>query len=112
MLQTTRGVSPSPCDPAHQVHLQPRLVAIASRQDLTVSLRVHPQNWSDRGIDLGVHQDDGLAVLEGVEDDMRTELDRSGDVDEHVDVGAARQQERILADDRLALRDEIVELRL
>ena len=53
--------------------------------------RVDLQDRADRGVDLGVHQHDVLAVLERLEDDVRAELDRAGDVDEHVDLlGAAR----------------------
>ena len=88
MLQTTRGVRPEPLHPPHEVHLEPRLVAVAGRQDLAVPLRVHAQDRADRGVDLGVHQDDGLAVPERLENDVGTELHRAGDVDEHVDVAA------------------------
>ena len=39
----------------------------------------------DRRVDLGIHQHDVFAVLEGLEHDMSTELDRAGHIDDHVD---------------------------
>ena len=43
------------------------------------------QNGPDRGVELGIHQHDVLAVLECLEHDVGAELDRAGDIDEHVD---------------------------
>ena len=61
--------------PAKQIHLHARLVTIARRQNHAVLARVHLQNRADGRIDLGVHQHDGLAVPERLEDDMSAELD-------------------------------------
>src|SRR5438128_647184 len=68
-----------PLHPADQVHLHAGLVAVAGGEDLTVPLRVQPQDGPDGGVHLGVHQHHGLLVLEGLEDDARAELDGAGD---------------------------------
>ena len=40
---------------------------------------------------------------------LRAELDRAGDVDDHVDLRRAADGERVLGDDRLAPPDRLVE---
>ena len=70
--------------------------------------RVDLEDRADRGVDLGVHQDDVLAVRERLEDDLGAELHRAGDVDEHVDLRRAGEQHRVLGHHRAALANRRV----
>ena len=71
-------------------------------------LRVRSQDGPDGRVDLGVHQHHVLLVLERLEDDVRAELDRAGDVDDHVDLRGAAQQHWVFGHDRLTLADRLV----
>ncbi len=81
-----RGRGPRPFDPAVQVHLQPGSSPSQADRITPCSLGVDLQDRPDRGVDLGVHQHDVLAVGERLEDDVGAELDRPGDVDDDVDL--------------------------
>ena len=70
---------------------------------------VDVEDRSDRRLELGVHQHDVLAVRKRLEGDVRPELDRAGDLADHVDVLAAAEQERIVGHDRAAGRRGVVE---
>src|SRR5256885_2150517 len=98
--------------PAVKVHLQARFVALASRQDDLVLARIHLENRTDRGVDLGIHQHDGLAVLEGLENYVSAELDRARDVDDDVDLAGAAHHEGVFGHGRLALANRLIELSL
>ena len=74
-----------PLDPAVEIHLDARLIAVAGGKNDAVLLGIDLQDRPDGRVDFGIHQHDVLAVLEGLEHDMRTELDRSGHVTDHVD---------------------------
>ena len=54
------------------------------------------QNRPDRRVELGIHQDDILAVPESLKGHASTELHGSGDIHEDIDELAARNQHRIL----------------
>ena len=69
------------------------------------------EDRADRRVDLGIHRDHVLAVLERVERNAGAEVDRSGHVDEHVDLLRAAEEERIVRDDRTSGSDGVFELR-
>ena len=73
-------------------------------------LRVDAQDRADRRVELGVHQHDVLAVARGLEHDLRAELDRAGEVDEHVDLLGAAEQERVVRDDDAVRTDRVLDL--
>ena len=108
----TRGVKPRPFDPAVEIHLDAGLVTIAGRKNNAVFLCVYLQDRPDRCVDLGIHQHDILAMLEGLQNRMRAELDGTSDVDHDVDQFRARQQERVFGRYRFIGADRIVELPL
>ncbi len=93
-----------------QVDLDARLIAVAGGQHHAVPLRVDLQDRADRGVELGVHQDQVLAVAERFERHVRPELHRAGDVDEHVDVLRPAQQHRIGGGHRLPRANGLVDL--
>ena len=97
-------------DPAIKIHLQARLIAVASREDHAMFFGIDLQDRSDGGIDLGVQQNDVLAVLERFEGDARAKLDRAGDIDEHIDFLGTRQQEGVFGDYGLAFADGEIDL--
>ncbi len=97
-------------DPAIKVDLQAGLIAIASRKDYAMFFRIDLQNRPDGGIDLGVEQNDVLAVLERFESDARAELDRAGHVHQHIDFLGAGQQEGVFGDHGLAFTDGEIDL--
>ena len=66
------------------------------------SARIDLKDRPDRGVELGVHQHDVLAVLEGFQRHVGAEFDRAGRVDDHVDVARSGQQQRILGRRRTA----------
>ena len=101
-LQTTRGIRPEPGDPAHEVHLQAGLVAVAGRQRHAGPLGVGLQDRADRRVDLGVHHHDVLAVGERLDEHVGAELDRAGHVDDDVDLRRPADQHRVLGDRRPA----------
>ena len=67
------------------------------------------EDRADRGVDLGVHQDDVLAVPERLEQHVRRELDVAGDLADDVDLLAPAEQERILRDRGPAVADRVLE---
>ena len=98
-----------PLDPTIKIHLDARLVAVACRKDDAVLLCVDLQNWTDRCIDFGVHQDDVFAVLERLQNDVGAKLDRAGRIHQHVDEFGARHQERIFGGHRFVRANCVVE---
>ena len=73
-------------------------------------LGVDAQDRADRRVELGVHQHDVLAVAGRLEHDLRAELDRAGEVDEHVDLLGAAEQERVVGDDDAVGADRVLDL--
>ncbi len=67
---------------------------------------------ADRAVDLGVHQHHVFAVTEGFENDVGTELNRAGDVDDDVDLVRVADEEWILGDSRTPGTDRLVQCRL
>ena len=65
-----------------------------------------------RCVDLGVHQDDVLAVLECLQHDMGAELDGAGRIHHHIDELGTGQQQGIIGRDRTVRDDRLVELPL
>ena len=63
-------------------------------------------------VQLGVHQHDVFAVLERLQHDARAELDRAGDVREHVDLLRARQEHCIVGHHGTPGADRRIELSL
>ena len=112
MLPITRGIKPEPLDPAIQIHLDARLIAVAGGKNDSILLGIDLKDRPDRRIDFGVHQHDVFAVLKRLKHDMRTELDRSGHLADHVDKPRARQEERIFRGHWLVRADRVVELLL
>ena len=53
-----------------------------------------------------------LAVARGLEHDLRAELDRAGEVDYHVDLLGAAEQERVVRDDDAVRTDRVLDLTL
>ena len=54
---------------------------------------------ADRGVDLGVHHHDVLAVGKRLDEHVGTELDRAGDIDDDVDLIGMADQHRVFGDD-------------
>ena len=94
-LPITRGIEPRPLTQRYEVHLQPRLVPVAGRQDRRRAAgrtrwRIGPIVASTSAF----MSDDVLAVLERLECDLRAELDRAGDVDDDIDLLRATRRTR------------------
>ncbi len=102
-------LEPEPLDPPIEVQLHTRLVAVARREDDAVPVGVDVEDRADRGLELGVHEHDVLAVRERLERDLGSELDRAGHLADDVDVLAAAEQEGIVRHDRAAGRRSVVE---
>ena len=108
-LPITRGSSPRPftqrkrssCTPGSSPSHADRITPCRSAYTF--------EDRADRGLELGVHQYDVLAVRERLERDMRTELDGAGHLADHVDVLASAEQERIVGHGRAAGRSHILE---
>ena len=97
--------------PAVKIDLQTGLIAIAGRKNDAMLFGINLKNRSDRGVDFGVQQHDVLAMFEGFEGYASAELDRSGDIDQHIHFRRPRQQESVIGDDRLAFAHREFELR-
>ena len=76
------------------------------------SVGVHVEDRADRRLELGVHQDDVLAVRERLERDPCAELDVAGHLADHVDVLAPAEEERVVGHGRAAAACRVLELRL
>jgi len=74
--------------------------------------RVRLENRPQGRVELRVHQDHVLAVLERLEDRVRAELDRAGHVDDDVDVRRSADQHRVGGHDRPAALDGVIDGRL
>ena len=61
--------------------------------------RVGVENRPEGSVELRVHRDEVLAVLERLERNLCSELDRSGDVHDRVDLLRSAEEERVLGDD-------------
>ena len=74
MLPMTRGNQPEVLDEAVQVDLDAGLVAVAGGQDDAVRAGMNLENRPERRVELRVHEHDVLAMAEGFQDGVRTEL--------------------------------------
>ena len=90
------GSESQPLYPAVKVHLQTRFVSFGSREDNAVFLGINLKDRADGGVQLGVQQNDLLAMSERLENNLGAELHRAGHVHNNVDAGGARQQEGVL----------------
>ena len=97
----SRG-QPKSLDPAIEVHLQARLVSVTRRQDHSAFGGIDLENRADGGVEFSVHQHHVFLMLESLDHDVRAELDRTGYIDQHVDLLRTRKQESVFRDDRLA----------
>ena len=77
-----------------------------------MALRIDLEDRADRRVDLGVHEDDVLAVTERLEDDGRRVLDVAGDLADDIDLLAAAQEVRIVGERGLARPHRVLEARL
>jgi hypothetical protein len=73
-------------DPPVQVHLDPRLVALARRHNDPVLLRIALQDGANGSVEFGVHQDDVFTMPECLKHHVRPKLYRAGHVDQRVNV--------------------------
>jgi hypothetical protein len=85
-------------DEAVQVELDAGLVAVGVRVDDAGRLGLLAQDRPDRSVELGVHQDHVLAVVDRGRDGAGAVLDRAGHLDQRVDAGLAGQEQRIVRD--------------
>ncbi len=95
--------------PSVQIDLHARFVAVAGGKHHVVLLRIDLQDRSDRRVDFGVEQDNVLAVLERLEDELRAKLHRTGRLDQHVDVRRPCQQHDVLGHHWRALAQRVLE---
>ena len=93
---------PQPLDEAVEVADHARLVAVDVGEDDPGLVGLVLEERPERAVELGVHQQHVLAVLERGEHRGDRVLDGAGDVEEHVDVRARRHQHRVLGHRRAA----------
>jgi hypothetical protein len=96
MLPHRTGRQPDRPDEAPEVHLDARLVAVGGRDDHALAVGVGLEDGADGAVDLRVHEHQVLAVADGVERHVRTELDGAGHLDDGVDALGATQQRRVV----------------
>jgi hypothetical protein len=83
---------------AEEVHLDARLVAVDIGVDDAGRVGAALEQRPEGAVELGVHQDDVLAVLDGGQHDGERVLHRAGDLEKHVDMGRGGDEERVFSD--------------
>ena len=106
----TRGVSPNPFTQRYRLICNPGSSPSHAERMTPCSFGVHLQDRSDRRVDFSIQQHDVFAVAEGFASDTGSKFDRPGDVDEHVHLGGAREQEGVLGRHHLAVTDRGIDL--
>ena len=89
-------------DEAPEVALDAGLVAVDVGEDHAGLVGLVLEERTEGAVELGVHQRDVLAVLDGGDDRGDRLLDGAGDLEDDVDVRAGRDQHRVLGDRRAA----------
>ena len=89
---------PDALDEAVKVADDARLVAVDVGEDHAGAVGLGLEERPERAVELGVHQQGVLAVLDAGEHRAGGLLDRAGHLEQHVDMRARRHQHRILGD--------------
>ena len=85
MLPSSFGVQPMPVDEPVEVHDHAGLVAVDVAVEHAGRIGLGLQQRPDGAVELRVHEQHVLAVIDRVEHDPRAVLDRAGDLENDVD---------------------------
>src|SRR5680860_1283241 len=93
-----------------KVHNNARLITVGTGENNSGFVRLVFKNWPDCAIEFRVHHTHLLAVRNGLEHHMRTDLDCPGYFNARVDHAGTAQQHRFFRDSIAACRNGFIKL--